>query len=66
MVVRPLDLTGGSSHADFAAFFEKNKTAVFRALLALHMNREAAEDAIAEAFARAFMGCEEQRERILR
>jgi RNA polymerase sigma factor (sigma-70 family) len=55
MVVRPLDLTGGSSHADFVAFFEKNKTVVFRALLAQHMNREAAEDAIAEAFARAFV-----------
>jgi DNA-directed RNA polymerase specialized sigma24 family protein len=38
----------------FALFFKSNRGPVFRALLAGTLNRAAAEDATAEAFARAF------------
>jgi DNA-directed RNA polymerase specialized sigma24 family protein len=38
----------------FALFFKNNRGPVFRALLAGTLNRAAAEDATAEAFARAF------------
>jgi DNA-directed RNA polymerase specialized sigma24 family protein len=44
-----------SPPAEFAAFFAENKAAVFRALLAQHMDRAAAEDATAEGFARALV-----------
>jgi RNA polymerase sigma-70 factor (ECF subfamily) len=53
MVVRPSDPAGRWARTDFAAFFAENKAPVFRALLAQHMDREAAEDATAEGFARA-------------
>jgi DNA-directed RNA polymerase specialized sigma24 family protein len=43
----------GSSEA-FALFFENNRESVFRALLAGTLNRATAEDATAEAFARAY------------
>jgi RNA polymerase sigma factor (sigma-70 family) len=46
-------VTVGSSEA-FALFFKNNSGPVFRALLAGTLNRTAAEDATAEAFARAY------------
>jgi RNA polymerase sigma-70 factor (ECF subfamily) len=46
-------VTVGPSEA-FALFFKNNRGPVFRALLAGTLNRAAAEDATAEAFARAF------------
>jgi RNA polymerase sigma factor (sigma-70 family) len=46
-------MTMDSSEA-FALFFKNNSGPVFRALLAGTLNRAAAEDATAEAFARAF------------
>jgi RNA polymerase sigma factor (sigma-70 family) len=46
-------VTVGPSEA-FALFFKNNSGPVFRALLAGTLNRAAAEDATAEAFARAF------------
>jgi RNA polymerase sigma factor (sigma-70 family) len=46
-------MTVDSSEA-FALFFKNNSGPVFRALLAGTLNRAAAEDATAEAFARAF------------
>ncbi len=46
-------MTMDSSEA-FALFFKNNSGPVFRALLAGTLNREAAEDATAEGFARAF------------
>jgi DNA-directed RNA polymerase specialized sigma24 family protein len=46
-------MTIGPSEA-FALFFKNNSGPVFRALLAGTLNRAAAEDATAEAFARAF------------
>jgi hypothetical protein len=46
-------MTLGPSEA-FALFFKNNSGPVFRALLAGTLNRAAAEDATAEAFARAF------------
>jgi RNA polymerase sigma factor (sigma-70 family) len=42
------------SSEGFALFFKNNSGPVFRALLASTLNRAAAEDATAEAFARAF------------
>jgi DNA-directed RNA polymerase specialized sigma24 family protein len=55
MVVRPSGPSSRLARPDFAAFFAENKTPVFRALLAQHMDRVAAEDATAEGFARAFV-----------
>jgi RNA polymerase sigma-70 factor (ECF subfamily) len=56
MAAEPPDLAGRlSCPANFARFFAENNAPVFRALLAQHMDREAAEDATAEGFARAFM-----------
>jgi RNA polymerase sigma factor (sigma-70 family) len=46
-------VTVGPSEA-FALFFKNNSGPVFRALLARTLNRVAAEDATAEAFARAY------------
>jgi DNA-directed RNA polymerase specialized sigma24 family protein len=46
-------MTVGPSEA-FALFYKNNRGPVFRALLAGTLNRVAAEDATAEAFARAF------------
>ena len=46
-------MTVGPSEA-FALFYKNNSGPVFRALLAGTLNRAAAEDATAEAFARAF------------
>jgi DNA-directed RNA polymerase specialized sigma24 family protein len=46
-------VTGGPSEA-FTLFFRNNRGPVFRALLAGTLNRTAAEDATAEAFARAY------------
>jgi RNA polymerase sigma factor (sigma-70 family) len=46
-------VTVGPSEA-FALFFKNNRGPVFRALLAGTLNRAAAEDATAEAFARAY------------
>ena len=46
-------MTVGPSEA-FALFFKNNSGPVFRALLAGTLNRTAAEDATAEAFARAY------------
>jgi RNA polymerase sigma factor (sigma-70 family) len=46
-------VTVGPSEA-FALFFKNNRGPVFRALLASTLNRAAAEDATAEAFARAY------------
>jgi RNA polymerase sigma-70 factor (ECF subfamily) len=40
----------------FVLFYKNNTGPVFRALLAGTLNRAAAEDAAAEAFARAFAG----------
>ena len=53
MVRRERRVTVDSSEA-FALFFKNNSGPVFRALLAGTLNRAAAEDATAEAFARAF------------
>jgi RNA polymerase sigma-70 factor (ECF subfamily) len=56
MVVLPSDPSRRSScPAEFATFFADNKAPVFRALLAQHMDRAAAEDATAEGFARALV-----------
>ena len=46
-------MTGADAEA-FAVFYKDNRGPVFRALLAGTLNRAAAEDATAEAFARAF------------
>jgi hypothetical protein len=50
---RERHMTVGPSEA-FALFFKNTSAPVFRALLAGTLNRVAAEDATAEAFARAF------------